>query len=56
MVVQYWVHATILFPDSITPGGPQAHHFTRFSPGVGHMHYGIPCHHIVTTVDIVDAA
>ena len=30
LVVQHWVHTAVLFPDSVTPGGPQVFYFVKF--------------------------
>ena len=42
LIVQCWIHATFLFPDTATQTEPHAYCSVKFFPGVGYIHLGIP--------------
>ena len=52
LIVQYWIHAVILFPDSVTLQGMNIFILLKTCQGGGHMHEGMPCHHIVAIIDV----
>ena len=56
-LVQCWVHATVLSPDTINQTEPQTYHCTNFSEdAVGDMPFGIPCNQFMAVVDFPHAA
>ena len=55
LVVQCLVCATVLFPGSITPGGPQIHHFIKFFLEGMPTHESVLSYHIMAIIDIVNA-
>ena len=52
LLVQLWINAAILVPDSVYPGGPQVFHFVTFFPG-GHTHEYTSFHCNVANVHAV---
>ena len=54
LVVQFLIHAVVLFPDCVTPKGLHVFHFVKVFFGVmGYMYEGAPCHYIMAMADII---
>ena len=52
MIIQGWIHATCLYPDTINKTGPHVYHYVKFFLGkVGYTPLSSPCDNIVAIVN-----